>query len=78
LKCVEEFECGVLAADDIEREGGARAGALPREQRTGGGGFFVVSKLMDLRHFGVVTQVIRHEQCVSVRFSMRMLSVWHV
>jgi hypothetical protein len=37
LQRVQEFECGGLAADDVEREGGTRAGALPREQPAGGG-----------------------------------------
>jgi hypothetical protein len=42
------------------------AGALPREQTAGGGGLFVVSKVMDLCHFAVVAQVIRHEPRVAV------------
>ena len=68
LQRVQEFECGGLAADDVERERGARAGALPREQTAGGGGLVVVSKVMDLGHFGVVAQIIRHEPRVSVGF----------
>ena len=33
LKFVEEFECGGLPPTSVEREGGTRAGALPRESR---------------------------------------------
>ena len=36
LQRVQEFEGGGLAADNVERERGARAGALPLEQKTGG------------------------------------------
>jgi hypothetical protein len=32
LQCVQEFEGGGLAADNVERERRARAGALPRKQ----------------------------------------------
>ena len=35
LQRVQEFEYGSLAANDVERERGARAGALPREQTAG-------------------------------------------
>jgi hypothetical protein len=35
LQRVEEFECRSLAADDVEGERGARAGALPLEQTAG-------------------------------------------
>ena len=31
LQRVQEFECGGLAADNVEGERGASAGALPRE-----------------------------------------------
>src|SRR5216683_5904976 len=41
---------------------------IAREQTAGGGGLFVVSKVMDLCYFGVVAQVIRHEPRVSVSF----------
>ena len=68
LQRVQEFECGGLAADDVERERGARAGALPCEQTAGEGRLIVVSKVMDLRDFGVVAQVIRHEPRVSISF----------
>ena len=68
LQRVQEFEGGGLAADDVERERGARAGALPREQTAGGGGGFVVSKVMDISHFGVVAQIIRYEKRVAVGF----------
>jgi hypothetical protein len=44
LQCVQAFECGGLAADNVERERGARAGALTREDTAGGGGLFEVSK----------------------------------
>ena len=37
-------------------------------RRPGGGALFVVSKVMDLRYFGVLAQVIRHEPRVSVGF----------
>src|SRR6266436_5869628 len=43
LQRVQEFKCGRLAADDVERERGACAGALPREHTAGGGGLIVVS-----------------------------------
>src|ERR1700694_5946058 len=66
LQRVQELEGGGLAADNVERERGARAGALPREKTAGGGGLFVVSKVMDLRDFGVLEQVIRYEPRVSV------------
>jgi hypothetical protein len=36
LQRVEKFECGSLAPDNVERERGARAGALPLEQKAGG------------------------------------------
>src|SRR6202011_4585670 len=45
LQRVQEFECGGLAADNVEGERGASAGALPREQTAGGGGLFVVSQV---------------------------------
>src|SRR5258708_5313073 len=61
LQRIEEFECRSLAADDVERECGARAGALPLEQTTGRGVLVKVSKVVDLGHFGMVKQVIRHE-----------------
>src|SRR3954447_22999565 len=48
LQRVQEFEGGGLAADNVERERGARASALPREQTAGGGALFVVRKIMDL------------------------------
>src|SRR5882724_8099056 len=64
LQRVQEFERGGLTADNVERERGARAAALPREQTAGGRGLFVVSKIMDSSHFGVVAQVIRDEPCV--------------
>src|SRR5258705_8190127 len=51
------------------------AGALPREQKPGGGGLFVVSKVMDLCHFGVVVQVSANSRAFLSAFSMRMLSV---
>src|SRR6266853_1864838 len=53
LQRVQEFEGGGLAAGNVERERGARAGALPREQTAGGGGRFVMSKVVDSSHFGV-------------------------
>jgi hypothetical protein len=45
-----------------------RASALPCEQTAGRGALFVVSKVMDLSHFGVVTEIIRHEPRASVSF----------
>jgi hypothetical protein len=48
LQRVQEFERGGLAADNVERERGARAGALPREQTAGEGSLIVMSKVMDL------------------------------
>jgi hypothetical protein len=36
FQCVQEFEGGGLAAENVERERGARARALPREQTAGG------------------------------------------
>ena len=68
LQRVQEFESGGLAADNVERERGACAAALAGEHSAGGGGLFEVGKVMDLRHFGVVAQVIRDEQRVSVSF----------
>ena len=53
LQRVKEFECGGLAADDVEREGGSRAGALPREQPARRGSFVVVGKVMNLGDLGV-------------------------
>src|SRR4030081_341780 len=38
LQRVQEFECGGLTSDNVERERGARAGALPRKQTAGGRG----------------------------------------
>ncbi len=66
LQRVQEFEGGGLASGNVERERGARAGALPREQTAGGRCRFVVRKVMDISHFGVVAQVIRDEPRVSV------------
>jgi hypothetical protein len=43
LQRVQEFECGGLTADNVERERGASAGALSREHTTGGGYLFEVS-----------------------------------
>src|SRR3984957_13252812 len=48
LQRVEKFEGSGLAADDVERERGARAGTLPFEQKAGGRVFVEVSKVMDL------------------------------
>jgi hypothetical protein len=75
LQRVQEFECGGLAADNVERERGARAGALPLEQMVGRGVLVEVTKVMDFGHFGVVAQVVRDEPRVRVGFSLRMLSV---
>jgi hypothetical protein len=61
LQRVEKFESSGLAADDVERERGARAGALPLEQKAGGCVLVEVSKVMDLSHVGVVAQIIRHK-----------------
>ena len=68
LQAVQEFECGGLAANNVERERRACPRALPREQTASGGGLFEVSKVMDFRHFGVVAQVVRYEPRVSVSF----------
>lgn len=68
LQRVQEFEGGGLAADNVERECGACAGALPREHKAGGGGLFEVSKLVDFCNFGVVAQVVRDQPRVSVGF----------
>ena len=68
LQRVQEPERGGLPTDDIERERGARARALPCEQTAGEGSLIVVSKVMDLLHFGVVAQEIRDEPRVSVGF----------
>jgi hypothetical protein len=65
LRRVQEFERGGLAADNVERERGACAAALPREQTAGDGSLIVMSKVMDLCHFGVVAQEIRREPRVS-------------
>src|SRR5271156_3677051 len=51
LQRVKEFECGSLAPDNVKRERGARAGALPLEQKAGGGVLVKVSKVVDLGNF---------------------------
>ena len=56
LQCIQKFECRGLAADNVERKRGPRAGTLPREHTPGGGALFMVSEIMDLRHFVVVAQ----------------------
>jgi hypothetical protein len=43
-----------LAADDVGRERGARAGALPLEQTAGQGVLVEVTKVMDLGYLGMV------------------------
>jgi hypothetical protein len=68
LQRVEEFKCRGLAADDVERERGTRAGALPLEQLAGGGFLVEVSKVVDLGHFGMAKQVIRHKPRFRVGF----------
>src|ERR1700733_10666457 len=68
LQRVEEFKCRGLAADDVERERGARAGALPLEQKAGRGVLVKVSKVMDLGPFGMAKQVIRPKPRVRVGF----------
>src|SRR5207302_11032919 len=45
LQRVQEFERSGLAADNVERERGAGADALSREQTTGGRGLVVVSEV---------------------------------
>jgi hypothetical protein len=66
LQRVEKFECGSLAADNVERERGACAGALTLEQTAGRGVLIEVSKVVDLGHFGMAKQVIRYKPRVRV------------
>ena len=76
LQRVEKFESSGLGAYDVERERGARAGALPLEQKAGGRVLVEVSKVLDLGHLGVVAQVIRHEPRIASAFSMPMFDVF--
>ena len=63
-----ESERGGPAADNVEGKCGAGTRALLCEQTAGGGSLVVVSKVTDLRHLGVVTQVVRHEPRVRISF----------
>src|SRR3954467_4198664 len=61
LERVEKLECRGLTADDAERERRAGTGALPGENTAGRGALFVVTQIMDLRHLGMIAQVIGYE-----------------
>src|ERR1700735_667240 len=55
LQGVEEFERGGLAADDVERNRGAGAGALAPEETAGRRVLVEVTEVMDLHRLNMVT-----------------------